>query len=114
MDISHCLRIFRPSWKAANRKATKQAPIRAEKKSELAYRRTEKFMMVARKAPPCGQLWGNLVPRVSLLCFHCLFSTTMEAEKRDPGNEVDCGVGMKRVQGSHFYKRKAERDKAVL
>ena len=27
----------------------------------------------------------NLVPRVSLLCLHC---TTMEAEKRDPGNEV--------------------------
>ena len=34
---------------------------------------------------------ANLVPRVSLLCLHCrcLFSTTMEAEKRDPGNEVD-------------------------
>ena len=64
--------------------------------------------MVARKAPPCGQLWGNVVPRVSLLCLHCLFSTTMEAEKRDPGNEVDCGVGIKRVQGSHFHKRKAE------
>ena len=30
----------------------------------------------------------NLVPRVSLLCLHCLFSTTMEAEKRDPRNEV--------------------------
>ena len=30
----------------------------------------------------------NLVPMVSLLCLHCLFSRTMEAEKRDPGNEV--------------------------
>ena len=30
----------------------------------------------------------RLVPRVSLLCLHCRFSTTMEAEKRDPGNEV--------------------------
>ena len=31
---------------------------------------------------------SNLVPRVYLLCLHCRFSTTMEAEKRDPGNEV--------------------------
>ena len=35
---------------------------------------------------------SNLVPRVSLLCLHCLFSTTMEAEKRDPGNEVESGL----------------------
>ena len=33
-------------------------------------------------------IMDNLVPRVSLLCLHCLFSTTMEAEKRDPGNGV--------------------------
>ena len=31
------------------------------------------------------RLFLNLVPRVSLLCLH---STTMEEEKRDPGNEV--------------------------
>ena len=31
---------------------------------------------------------SNLVPRFSLLCLHCRFSTTMEAEKRHPGNEV--------------------------
>ena len=32
----------------------------------------------------------NLVPRVSLLCLHCRWenSTTMEADKREPGNKV--------------------------
>ena len=36
----------------------------------------------------------NLVPRVSLLCLHCRLLTTMEAEKRDPGNEVDMLTGL--------------------
>ena len=42
----------------------------------------------------------NLVPRVSLLCLHCRFSTTMEAEKRDPGNEVDITFG---TNICHYY-----------
>ena len=41
----------------------------------------------------------NLVPRVSLLCLHCHFSTTMEAEKRDPGNEVDATT----LKQSHMF-----------
>ena len=47
---------------------------------------------------------GNLVSRVSLLCLHCRWekTTTMEAEKRDPGNEVGC-------QGLLLLLRKQER-----
>ena len=49
----------------------------------------EFFVLWATDFPVETREYNNLVPRVSLLCLHCcLFSTTMEAEKRDPGNEV--------------------------
>ena len=49
----------------------------------------------------------NLVPRVSLLCLHCRWEKTMEAEKRDPGNEVACICHGRlfsiNIQYQHFF-----------